>query len=378
MNILKIAKKDFKQNIRDIKSMVIMTLMPLIIILIMGIALSGVFNGSELAMSDVHVEYLVKGEKGALAAGYENLMGEMIKAPNSFSLAEDKEQSIKRIKNGDISCMVEIDEENKTILFYKNNIYNTGASIVEGVLNNYVNRFNVVRMIISVNPKLFENAKLENNNYITLKGLDKEDSPGSMDYYGVAMCILFVLYGIPIPATSIINEKKKGTIARTLISPVGKIELLLGKTLGAIGVITIQIGLVILATLLIFNVNWGNNPVYPFVLIFTQIIMAVSIGTALGILFDSDAKAMGLIHGVIVIFALFGGSYMPLAGLGLFGEIGKLFSPVWWTNNGIFKMIYSGEMGTFYIAAALNLGIAVLFLLTACWKVTKKEGMLNG
>lgn len=381
MMIFKIAKKELLQSIRDLKSMAIMTLMPLASILILSIAISAVFNHSELSMSNVHLEYLVKGEKGVLTPGFENLMTEML-TDDSNSLLEigDKKDSINRLKNDEISCLVEIDEGNRTIIFYKNNIYNSDASIIEGVLNTYINRFNAIYEIKSVNSKLLEDMNLEGerNNYITLKSLDKKDDPNAMDYYGVAMCILFVLYSMSMPITVNINEKKKGAIGRILMSPIRKKDLLLGKVLGGVGITTIQFGLVILTTVFIFNVNWGDHPIYAFILIFTLIMMAVSIGTALGLLFDSEEKAMGIIHVLIVIIALFGGSYMPLTGLGTFGEIGKYFSPVWWSIKGVMNMIYSGEMSTLYVAMVINLGIAILFLSIASWKITKKEGLLNG
>ncbi len=380
MAIFKVAKKNILRNIRDIKAMCIMTLMPILIILIMGVALGGLFEGNELSMRDVHLEYLVKGEKGVFTKGFESLMDEMITDGSSFLEIKDREQSINRLKNDDISSLIEIDEENKTIVLNKNNIYNTEASIIEGVLNTYVSRFNVVHEIINVNPQLIEevSSKEEGNSYVTLKSLNRKESPSAMDYYGVAMCILFVLYGIMTPTSDIIIEKGKGTLSRILISPISKKELLLGNALGGVGTTTIQIGLIMLATLLIYNVNWGDNPIYAFILIFTEIIMAMSIGTALGFLFDSEGKAVGLIQVFAGVTGLFGGSYMPLQDLGLFGEIGKYISPIWWTNRGMFEMIYTGRMNSYYAAIAVNLGVAVLFLLIASWKITKKEGLVNG
>ena len=380
MVIFKVAKKNILRNIRDIKAMCIMTLMPILIILMMGVALAGLFEGNELSMRDVHLEYLVKGEKGVFTKGFESLIDEMMTDGSSFLEIKDREQSINRLKNDDISSLIEIDEENKTIVLNKNNIYNTEASIIEGVLNTYVSRFNVVHEIINVNPQLIKevSSKEEGNSYVTLKSLNRKESPSAMDYYGVAMCILFVLYGIMTLTSDIIIEKGKGTLARILLSPISKKELLLGNALGGVGTTTIQIGLIMLATLLIYNVNWGDNPIYAFILIFTEIIMAMSIGTALGFLFDSEGKALGLIQVFAGVTALFGGSYMPLQGLGLFGEIGKYISPIWWTNGGMFEMIYTGRMNSYYAAIAVNLGVAVLFLLIASWKITKKEGLING
>lgn len=381
MILLKIAMKEILQYIRDVKTLALMTLMPIIVIFILGMAMSSAFSPSGvLSMEDVHVEYLIEGEKGALATGFENMMRRMLTDERHLSEVKDRKESLNRIKNNEIASFIEINEEHQTISFYKNSRYSTNGSIIEGRLKTYVNQVNAIYKIKGVESQLIDNMLLEGerDNYTAIKRFDVEERASAMDYFGVAMCTLFVLYSMTVFVTRNINEKKKGAMDRVLVSSVSKRDILLGKVLGGVTITTIQFALVIATTIFIYNVNWGDNPAYAFMLMFTFIFLAVSIGTTLGLLFNSEEKAMIIIHVLIVIVALFGGSYMPLAGLGLFGEIGKYFSPVWWNVKGMMNTIYQGDMGTFYIAMVINVGIAILLLMLASWKMAKKEGLFHG
>lgn len=381
MILLKIAMKEILQYIRDVKTLALMTLMPIIVIFILGMAMSSAFSPSGvLSMEDVHVEYLIEGEKGALATGFENMMRPMLTDERHLSEVKDRKESLNRIKNNEIASFIEINEEHQTISFYKNSRYSTNGSIIEGRLKTYVNQVNAIYKIKGVESQLIDNMLLEGerDNYTAIKRFDVEERASAMDYFGVAMCTLFVLYSMTVFVTRNINEKKKGAMDRVLVSSVSKRDILLGKVLGGVTITTIQFALVIATTIFIYNVNWGDNPAYAFMLMFTFIFLAISIGTTLGLLFNSEEKAMIIIHVLIVIVALFGGSYMPLAGLGLFGEIGKYFSPVWWNVKGMMNTIYQGDMGTFYIAMVINVGIAILLLMLASWKMAKKEGLLHG
>ncbi|QUI22502.1 ABC transporter permease [Vallitalea pronyensis] len=382
MMLLKVAIKEILQNIRDVKTIALMTLMPIASILILGMAISSAFSHSgTVSMEDVHVEYLVEGEKGALTTGFENIMGRMLTDDRHLVEVDDRETSLNRIKNNAIACLVEINEANQSISLYKNNRYNTNGSIIEARLRTYMNHINAVYAIKGVDTELPEEMPLdggERDNTITINELDLEEPVSAMDYYGVAMSILFVLYSMSVQVTRNINEKKKGAMNRVLVSSIRKRDILLGKVLGGVTITTLQFAFVIATTLFIFNVNWGTNPAYTLILMFTFIIMAISIGTALGVVFNSEDKAMAVLHVFIVMVALFGGSYMPLTDLGVFGEVGKYFSPIWWSVRGAMETIYQGDTGTLYIAMGINIGIALVFLLLASWRMTKKEGLLHG
>ncbi len=376
-SLLQIAKKELKQNIRDIKITIIMTLIPIAVILIMGVALSSLFSGEQSAISHAQIDYFILGD-GELSRAFETFADTVSMENIHFSQTNHKEPSIQQVKNNKNYYLVEIDEHQRVLKLYKNNRQGASASIIEGVMNTFITHSNMLQEVNRIDP-LHGGIDFERGmNYTTLKSVEKANTPSAMDYYGVVMCTLFVLYNISIPLTRMINEKKNKTLARMLVSPINKKYLLFGKLVGGVGVTSVHIGIVLITTLLIFNVNWGSNPLYAFLLIFTQIVLAICIGVCLGFIFDSEGKAIALINVFIVIAAFFGGSYMPLEGMGVLEQIGRWFSPLWWTNRGLLSMIYTGQMTFYYEAIAINLGIAAVFIMIAAWRTTRKEELLNG
>jgi len=371
MNILKIAKKEFLQNLRNVTVMLIMTVLPLAVIILIGMALNGVFSSSEFTMDNINLEYYVQGEKSEFTFGIEGMISELLGADSRFAEVTDLDESIKNVENNDISAMIWIDESEQIIKLYKNNEFYNQASIIENLLKNYTIRANVVSEVVLTAPELLS---ITPGDYVHMKTINKTDIPSSMDYFGVVMCLLFIFYGISLPFSNTIKEKKRGTMDRILVSSVTSKEMLVGKILGNVAVNGIQALIVMMVTLFIYNANWGSHLFLAVVLVISLVVFVVSFGISFGFLLNSEEIGNAAIHTGIVIIAFFGGAYMPLSGLGIVGEIGKYFSPLWWSINGIMSMIYGNTTEMLYQAIAINLGVSLLFVLFTSLLIKAKGG----
>jgi len=371
MNILKIAKKEILQNLRNVTVMLIMTVLPLAIIMLIGMALNGVFSSDEFAMDNLELEYYIQGEKSEFSSGIEGMISELLGEGSSYNEVTDLDQSLKSLKNKDITTLIWIDESERLVKLYKNNEFYTQASIIENLLNNYTVKTNVVHEVALTAPELLNNAPQD---YVNMKTVNKNKMPSSMDYYGVVMCMLFLFYGITVPFSNTIKEKKCGTMDRILVASVSIKEMLVGKILGNSVVNGIQALIVMSTTLLIYNVNWGSHLVLAVLLVISLMVFVVSFGISLGFLLNSEELGNAAIHTGIVFMAFFGGAYMPLVGLGTLGEIGKYISPLWWSINGIMTTIYGNSNEMLYQAIAINLGVSLLFVLFTSLMISRKGG----
>ena len=371
MNILKIAKKELLQNLRNVTVMLIMTVLPLAVIMLIGMALNGVFSSEDFAMDNLNLEYYIQGEKSEFSFGIESMISELLGEESSFVEVTDLEQSLKALENNDITAVILVDESENSVKLYKNNEFYTQASIIENLLKNYTIRTNVVHEVMLTDPKLLNSTPQD---YVNMKTISKDDMPSSMDYYGVVMCMLFLFYGITVPFSNTIKEKKCGTMDRILVSSATSKEMLFGKILGNTAVNGIQALIVMSATLFIYNVNWGSHLVLAVILVISLVVFVVSFGIGLGFLLNSEELGTAAIHTGIVIIAFFGGAYMPLVGLGIIGEIGKYMSPLWWSINGIMSMIYGNTTDMLYQAIAINLGVSLLFVLFTSLMIKRKGG----
>lgn len=371
MIIIRIAVKEFMRNIRDTKIIIIMTVLPLAIIFLLGIATSNIFTNSEISMGDMNIEYLVIGDKTIFTKDLENILSEV--SQNNLIESKNIDDSKNLLSNNVISNLLVINEDKKIIEVYKNNLNTRNSFIVESIVDSYVQRKNINYEI----SKITTDVKISDDNFVIMEKINSKISFSALDYYGVSMCVIFILYGIPMPLASFIRESKTNTLGRMTLAPIGKSSLLFGQILGSSVIAILQIVIVMGGTLLMFNVQWGTNPLIPFTILSSLAILSVSIGIFLGIIFKSEDIANIFVHIFIVIVGMFGGTYMPLEHLGLFGRVGKYFSPVWWAMNGIFNSIITGESKIAIESVLINLISAFILLIISSILLKKKEGLLN-
>lgn len=382
MSILVIAKNIVLQNFRKKRSFVFMTLLPLILIVILGVSFSGWFgHNSTIDMGDINLRYYTEGDETDLTNNFLVVMNESLTNDSEISIIE-KNEGLDLLKDNKIDCLIEIDENNSEILLYKNP--QTGGktvqiSLIETVLKTYVSRYNTIVKMYEIDPSNASNIINSNNSfdYVTIEGFEKEDSPSALDYYGIAMCLLFVLYGITTPMMDIINDKKNGLIDRIIVSPTSKAKMFVGQFLGYLILTICQLGIVYLVTRYLMNINWGVNPIYALILLFSGICMAISVGLFFGYTSKNERIASSVLHVFIIVTSFFGGGYLDLSSLGVLNKIGKWISIMWWNNKGLIMVIYSNEYSIYYRAIFLNITIGLVMFLCTVLYIGKKGVFIN-
>jgi ABC-2 type transport system permease protein len=129
----------------------------------------------------------------------------------------------------------------------------------------------------------------------------------------VAMAILFtsIFSGIEI-----IWDRQFGFLKETLVAPVSRLQVVLGRAIGGALVAMIQ-GIIVLAICLIAGFRFQNAALLPVALLFMFLIslLFTSIGTAIGSLLD-DMQGFQLIMNFIVMPLFFLSSALfPIVGL---------------------------------------------------------------
>jgi len=372
MKILSIAKKIILRSLRDINTMLIMCAMPLALIFVLGLAFeTQIGSDSAIELNDMHITYTVIGEKTDLSYGIENLMVELLSEGSIYEMTDDKDNEIDKLKGAQITAFIEINEDEETVTLYKNNRVDTSSSIVESALRSFTARYNTIVEIAKVNPMAVQ-VILSNNEteeYVEKVGLSEKYQPSAMDYYGVVMVVLFILYGFLTPLEEVITDKAEGLTTRVSTTPVKPIEKFIGNVLGYVSVTCIRAFIVIGVTIFFYDVNWGGNPTYSFLLLFALIVVMTSLGMLLGEVFKSNSAASTVGHLLIVVSGFFGGAYLALEDMGNIANVGKYFSLIWWANTGISNQIYNNDysnmISAFIIFALLSaafLGLSVILM----------------
>lgn len=351
MLVYRIFIKECRQRLRDHKVMMIMTLMPVLIIMLMGMAISGAFSQNDFLVQDLHMDLIVQGEPTDQSQVLQEKLYELV-GQERVHRSQDFDEAIDRLRSRTSDGLLVYKRQEGVIEIHENDTFNVGMGLVATGLSNHLRQVNAGIRLESMSTGGGLSHKVS---------LSKKGQASAMDYYGLAMALLFVFYGTPMAMSSVMQEKNKGTFKRMLLGPLKAHQVVGAKILGNFVVASLQFTFVMVTSRLIFNVNWGPG-LRSWILVVTMVMLAMTLGACMGYVFSNESKTMGILHGLIVIFAIFGGSYMPLSGLGFFARLGKFISPIWWNMRGLLDMIYGGTYETYGAAIAFNIVASCLLL----------------
>lgn len=372
MSVLNIITKEFKQNIRNWKANIMMVLFPIVLMIILGAAFSGVFNNN-IEINDMKVLYTVNADE-QLASAFRDFTNDIKKNTGiSFEETSDVDKGIASAKDVVYSCYVLVTDKPEEIKIYKNNRYSLNANLLKSMISTFTTRYSAMSAIAKSNPQIVSTIMADTAmDFVKTQSLDGKRQPGSMDYYGVTMLTLIVMYASMTGLWAIKSEQLQKTGNRMLCSPVNSYEILVGKVLGGILVTIVQFGIVILVSKYILKVYWGSNIWVILLIILSEAIMAISIGTGIAYLIKNDGAANGLLNTLIPIIVFFGGGYMPLSQMS--GDLLKItnISPLKWVNDSIFRVVYDGDYSKVIPAIAINLVVAAVFVVVSA-VFTRKE-----
>ncbi|MDA1476749.1 ABC transporter permease [Bacillus changyiensis] len=373
MNILNIAKKEIISSFRDKRTLFFMLLFPIVLIMILGTALSNAFD-KQLKVDDVRVLYQDQ-SSGGLAKGFEVFTKEAKKSGVDFKKISTGMNGKQEVKQGHYDAYVEVKDSG--IKLYQSDKQNIKTSIIQGMLTAFSNQYKAVREIIKVNP---QHAKMalanhSHDNYIKETSINSDKQPRSIDYYAVTMTTLMALYGAMHASFLIRGERLGKTADRLMAAPLRKGEIFAGKLLGCMLTNAICIFLIVTFSKSVFKANWGEHLGAVLIVLLTVVLFAVSLGLGIGAMTKTGEAAKAIIGVFIPLVGFFGGAYFPLGHMeGAIAVIKKL-SPLTWTNEAITNIIFSNDISAMFPAIAVNTGLSSLLLLIALVSLRRREGL---
>ncbi|MFB7303057.1 ABC transporter permease [Heyndrickxia sporothermodurans] len=373
MNIINIAWKEIKSDFRDIRTLVFLLAFPIVLMLILGTALSNTFSTS-IQIDDMNVLYKDQAN-GELSQYFTRFVDEAKQSGIHFKKALENESGKKAVKQNKYDGYLEVNQ--KGIQLYLNERNSIEGSILQGMLTSFVDKYNVAQEVVKIAPDqmgtVFSTEK--HHDYIKNTSLLPEKAPGSMDYYAIVMTTMIALYGAMSASSLISGERARKTGDRLIVSPVRKSEIFIGKVAGSIVLNMVCILIVVLFSKILFNANWGDHYGILFLVLLTEVIFAVSLGLGLSYVTKSTASTRVILMLVIQLASFFGGAYFKIENPeGFFKFITEL-SPLTWINRAVTKIIYANDLSAAIPAISLNIGIAILFLLISVISMRRREGL---
>lgn len=398
-----IGFKDLKLMFRDRAALTFMLLAPFLLTIGMGFV-TGRFSGGSTGLSDIPV-VIVNLDQEELGNALEDLF-------NSDDLADlmeptassDPEAARQLIDSDQASAAVIIPEgftqsiipaagtmtdpnyvqpEAAQVEVYANPSRPTGAGVVKTIVDEFVSRVeegrtsgmtSIAGLMQSglLDPQnaetearaLFENVDQTESTAISLK-TDKEGAEAVefdlLAYFAPGMALLFLMYTVSYGGRSILAERAQGTLPRLMISSTHTAQVLGGKVLGIFFMGVAQVGILILASTIFFQMKWGDA-LGVIVLILAAVFGAAGWGMLITALARTPAQVASVGSATMLIFGILGGSFISLENFPPFMQTISKITPNAWGLDGFTTLALGGTLKnlTEPITALLIMG-AVLF-----------------
>lgn len=289
MRAFYIGLKDISIIVRDRKALFTIILTPLILTLILGTALGSIWgDGSTTSLGTLLV--INNDPDGDISKILvEDVYGsEEFTSRFTVKLIDDSEEGEKIVQRGEAIALVIIPENfsedtllgNETTIeiigdagnqflppvifditeMFKDEVsarlialevaqryvieHGRELGLIEAVMEEMEKPFTLINLIID--RTYASRRETANSNPIT-----------AMGYYSAAMGVMYLLFNANLGGKRILVEREQGTLGRLKVCKASTLEFILGKTLGIYFSAIVQIIVLILATGLVYRVNWG-------------------------------------------------------------------------------------------------------------------------
>jgi ABC-2 type transport system permease protein len=398
-----IGIKDLKLMFRDRAALIFMLLAPFLLTIGMGF-ITGRFSGGSSGLSDIPI-IIVNLDKQDLGNALEDLFNSEDLADLMEPTASTNPEAARRSIDDDQASAAIIIPEGFTesiipaegtmldpnyvqpaavkIEVYANPSSPTSAGVVKAIVDEYISRVeegrtsgmtSIVQLMSNglLNPltaeeeaqTLFQNVDESESSVIILKTNKEGTAAVEFDllaYFAPAMALMFLMYTVSYGGRSILAERAQGTLPRLMISPTQTAQVLGGKVLGIFFMGVSQVGILILASAILFQVRWGD-PLGVAVLILAAVFGAAGWAMVITAFARTPAQVGSIGSAVMLIFGILGGSFISLEQMPPFLQNLSKITPNAWGLDGFTTLALGGTLKnlTEPITALLVMG-AVLF-----------------
>jgi ABC-2 type transport system permease protein len=134
----------------------------------------------------------------------------------------------------------------------------------------------------------------------------------SATYYAAAMSIFFVFLSAQFGITSLHGERRGGTLARLLASPVRWQAIILGKLAVSAIMAVISMTVIVVGTSVLLGARWGD-PLAVAGLVAGAALAATGIALLAVSVTRTEEQASSIVAVVAMVLAILGGTFFPLA-----------------------------------------------------------------
>ncbi|MEN8904692.1 MAG: ABC transporter permease [Clostridiales bacterium] len=391
--ILQIALKDLRVVfLKDKQNLLTSLLMPIVLILILGMALGSSFK------PDTRIENfticVVNNDEGLLSKILINsvLRDDLSEMCETFVVDKKKAESM--LKNKTATTVIYIPKDfshnlsnNKSVEITINSQINQRfeSNIIRSVVNEYSKHlsrnYSSAFAIIDTIDSNFSNNNTENQNKsdrvnetmydiqnnIKFKKIDFKESKttsndiSSLQYYSAAMLSMFILFSGINGSRFLLEEREKKTLERLKSVLSSKSTILFGKLLGLFFICLFQAAIMILFTSLIYKVNWGSSILGIIVLTLFTALSGASLSLFVATISKTAKSADGIGSLIVWTSTAVGGGMIPVSVMPKALKVLSNFTINNWIVKGYNSLMYGNSLNEILIHCTILLLMSIIY-----------------
>ncbi|MEK8129855.1 ABC transporter permease [Paenibacillus filicis] len=387
-NIALIAWTHIKMISRVRVVIFVMMVFPLLLIVILGSALSESFGTVDMKLKPVKITVvnLDQGIWNERMLGY--LHSPELEGVLEASQGSTREEAVERLRTGSSEFAVVIPAgfgaalqeggaANWELIAGKNRQQNL---IAQTVLSGYLDRINYTQATAiaavrqGAQPAVEAEGGRDRAALIKLGRLGEQGHRyTAMQYYASSMLIMFMLYSGMMLAITLVGERESHTLARLSALPVSMNQIAGGKMLGHTLLTLLQAALIIVFTQYVYGVDWGDS----LQLLAANCLAVAAASMSIAMIVTAFAKSIKAVTGtfqfVIIIMTFLSGGFtadMPQ----VVELLGRFTVNQWAMQSLLHLMIYehAAAVQQLGVLAAIAAGLVIASGITY-WKVGYRE-----
>lgn len=373
---LHIARKDLSQRVRDRSVFIIGVIAPLALAFIFNIVFGGGFSdvGENITL-DLGV---VDEDAGPISDAFIGVLDD-IESDGLIALATYPNEADARsaAEAGEVGAVFLLDDGLSDSVLAGSNasievVGNVDAPTTTQIASSIAEQFSLgVRrgtlaavaslMTGLIQPSELEMVATEAGTTAPAISLDAAEAAtrqlDASTYFVAGLSVFFLFFIAGLAVTSMLDERREGTLARLLAAPISPSSIVAGKSLTSVVIGLVAMVILIIASTFLMGADWGP-PVGVALLVISVVLAVAAIMTMVGGTAHTAEQAGNLQSIVAVTLGMLGGTFVPITGDGFLSQL-ALLTPNAWFLRGLGDMA-GGTAADALPATAVLLGMAVV------------------
>ena len=380
--ILTVAGKDLKERIRDRSFFIFGVLAPFSLAFILNLVLGGTLDLNDISYSPTFA--IVDEDTGEIGEAFEGIITSLDWGVDRLEARSDAAAAV---EDGEVAAAIVVPEGFGGAI-------NAGAAaavevigspdalisrvVAEAIAGSVAGEVRSVQLSIGalgasgelMDPQtVIVDVTGQPPTLLLTEQAAADRSLDSTSYFAVGLSTLFLFFTVQGGILSVLEERQNGTMARLLVAPMTRMQLLLGKTASSVVTGLVSMAVLVIGTTFLMGADWGN-PLGVALLSFAGVLAATGLAILLATIARTAEQAGNFGAILAMVLGMLGGVFFPIGqGPEILAVVSKV-SPHAWLLQG-FGDNTADAWGGVLLATAAILAFAAITTLIALPRVTR-------